>query len=63
MSDRSNILSLKRFKQQLAERKTLCSAGFHKWQALTEQAFDVKQGKLVSTQRCTRCGEQRTLLT
>ena len=26
------------------------------------QRFDVKQGRLVSTERCTRCGEERTRL-
>lgn len=59
----SNVISLKKVKQQRAEGKTLCSSGFHKWQVLTEKRFDVKQGKLVSTQRCSRCGEQRSLLT
>jgi hypothetical protein len=62
MADRSNVISLKKVKRQRAEGKTLCSAGFHKWQVLAEKRFDVKQGKLVSAQRCERCGEQRTLL-
>jgi hypothetical protein len=63
MSDRSNVISLKKVKRQRAEGKTLCSSGFHKWQVQTEKRFDVKQGKLVSMQRCTRCGEQRSVLT
>ena len=59
----SNVISLKKAKQRRAEGKTLCSSGFHKWQLLAERRFDVKQGKLVSTQRCLRCGERRSLLT
>jgi hypothetical protein len=62
MGERSNVISLKKVKRQRAEGQTLCSAGFHKWQVLTEKRFDVKQGKLVSTQRCVRCGEQRSML-
>jgi hypothetical protein len=59
----SNVINLKKVKQRRAEGKTLCGSGFHKWQLLTERRFDVKQGKLVSTQRCQRCGERRSLLT
>jgi len=36
--------------------KSLCKSGFHKWQAVTETPFDVKQGKLISQYRCSRCG-------
>jgi hypothetical protein len=63
MADRSNVVSLKQVKRRRAEGKTLCSSGFHKWQLLAAKRFDVKQGKLVSTQRCQRCGLQRSLLT
>jgi hypothetical protein len=63
MADRSNVISLKQVKRRRAEGKTLCSSGFHKWQVLAERRFDVKQGKLVNTQRCQRCGLQRALLT
>jgi len=59
----SNVINLKKAKQRRAEGRTLCSSGFHKWQMLAERRFDVKHGKLVSTQRCQRCGEQRSLLT
>jgi hypothetical protein len=55
----SNVISLRKVKQKRAERKTLCNAGFHKWETLTERRFDVKQGKLVSAQRCKRCGTER----
>jgi hypothetical protein len=59
----SNVTSLRKFKQKLAEGKTLCGSGFHRWETLTERRFDVKEGKLVSTERCKRCGEQRAKLT
>jgi hypothetical protein len=58
----SNIINLKKVKQKRAEGKTLCGSGFHKWETLSARRFDVKQGKLVSAERCTRCGEERTRL-
>jgi hypothetical protein len=58
----SNIINLRKAKQQRAERKTLCTSGFHKWETLSEQRFDVKRGKLVSAERCKRCGEERVKL-
>ena len=42
----------------LAERhrgKTLCDSGFHKWEIVQQNAFDVKRGKLVTQLRCVRC--------
>ena len=59
----SNIISLKKVKQKRAEGKTLCTSGFHKWRVVTAQRFDVKSGKLVSTERCDRCSEERVKLT
>jgi len=35
---------------------TLCKSGYHKWAVEKEKTFDVKQGKLVSSYRCKRCG-------
>lgn len=35
--------------------KSLCQHGFHKWQVVTEQQFDVKLGKLVTVFKCARC--------
>ncbi|ACL71801.1 conserved hypothetical protein [Thioalkalivibrio sulfidiphilus HL-EbGr7] len=40
--------------------KTLCRSNFHKWEVLTENRFDVKQGRLVTIERCARCGETRS---
>ncbi|MBM0104021.1 hypothetical protein JM946_04665 [Steroidobacter sp. S1-65] len=59
----SNVINLKKAKQKRADGKTLCSSGFHKWELLSARRFDVKQGKLVSTERCKRCGEERIKLT
>ena len=43
-----------------AKGKTLCRSGFHKWSVDTDTTFDSKQGRLVTTCRCTRCGVVRT---
>jgi hypothetical protein len=56
----SNVINLRKAKQKRAEGKTLCTSGFHKWEVVSKQRFDVKQGKLVTLERCTRCGEERT---
>jgi len=45
-----------------ADGKTLCKSGFHRWQIVTARKFDVKQGKLVTLERCERCGKERTRL-
>lgn len=54
------IVKLSAARKARAERKTLCRSGFHKWQVVTDRRFDVKEGKLLTVERCTRCGEQRT---
>jgi len=43
--------------------KTLCKNGFHKWMLETEKVFDVKQGKLVSSYKCKRCGAKKNSAT
>lgn len=40
--------------------KTLCGSGFHKWEVESNSRFDVKQGKLVTIYRCSRCGATKT---
>jgi len=57
------VVKIKAFKRARAEAKTLCNSGFHKWQPLTERSFDVKQGKLVTSEHCVRCGAIRNKLT
>lgn len=59
----TNVINLKTAKQKRADGKTLCTSGFHKWELLSGRRFDVKQGRLVSTERCKRCGEERIKLT
>jgi hypothetical protein len=39
--------------------KSLCKSGFHKWVVVTENQFDVKQGRLVTAFQCARCGEKK----
>ena len=39
--------------------KTLCKSGFHRWEVIKGNPFDVKTGKLVTRYRCHRCGATR----
>ncbi|HJU65740.1 MAG TPA: hypothetical protein VJ596_08695 [Gemmatimonadaceae bacterium] len=57
-----DVIQIRKFKRKRAEGKTLCDAGFHKWEVVGARRFDVKEGKLVSTDRCSRCGCERTRL-
>ncbi len=45
--------------KQKHKGKTLCKSGFHKWQVVKGNPFDVKSGKLVTRYRCSRCGSSR----
>ena len=62
----TNIINLRTARhahlKERAKGVTLCGSGFHKWKIDTGASFDVKQGKLITTQRCTRCNETRTKL-
>ncbi len=42
------------------KRSTLCANGHHNWKIETKNQFDVKQGKLVTLQRCQKCGKIKT---
>lgn len=42
------------------EKKILCKSGFHKWQVVQDKQFDVRQGRLITLYRCSRCGATRT---
>lgn len=60
----TNILPFKRPKaSEKHSGKTLCRHGFHKWAASKETRFDVKQGKLLTLLRCTRCKAEKLSLT
>jgi hypothetical protein len=49
----------KRSLQEKHKGKTLCRHGHHKWVVDKEKQFDVKQGRLVTVYRCSRCGKSR----
>lgn len=55
--------SQKNKRKARAQGNTLCTRGFHKWALNKTNPFDTKSGKLVSAERCTRCGVTRTKLT
>ena len=55
----THVVTLQSARRTRAEHKTLCRAGFHKWQLASNARFDVKQGKLLTKEVCRRCGEQR----
>ena len=46
-------------RKRTAQGKTLCSRGFHKWTFDGKKQFDVKAGRLVSIEVCSRCGARR----
>lgn len=48
--------------QERAKGVTMCQSGFHKWKVVIDAHFDVRQGKLVTTERCERCQIERTTL-
>jgi hypothetical protein len=57
----ADILKFKRPSlKDKAKGKTLCKSGFHKWEVDTKKQFDVKQGKLITIYRCSRCGVSKT---
>lgn len=49
----------KRSRKERGSGTTLCRSGFHKWIDDGTKQFDVKQGRLVSRQRCQRCDATR----
>ena len=54
----ADILQFKKKKPSDKHRgHTLCKRGFHKWEVIKDQQFDVKLGKLVTVYQCTRCGQ------
>lgn len=55
-----NVVRFKRPSQQEKHKgKTLCKSGFHKWEVVKDNPFDVKLGRLVTRYRCRRCGATR----
>lgn len=63
MGEVIKLSTVKRARQQdKAKAITLCGAGFHKWKIVIDSRFDVRKGKLVTTERCERCDEERIIL-
>ena len=62
----NNIINLQTHRkarlQTRAKGVTLCQTGFHKWKPVAGQRFDVRQGRLLHSERCQRCNEERTRL-
>ena len=57
-----NVVPLRRRqrRRKKSEGDTLCRAGRHRWEVVAESKFDVRQGRLVTLLRCSRCGHERT---
>jgi hypothetical protein len=52
-----DVVAFKKSKPADKQRgNTLCRHGFHKWELVSAQRFDVKEGKLITVHRCKRCG-------
>lgn len=58
----SNVINLKKVKQKRAEARNLCVSGLHKWQVVAAARFDVHEGRLITPERCKRCGKERVRL-
>ncbi|ASJ70535.1 hypothetical protein [Granulosicoccus antarcticus] len=50
-------------RKPVAKKSTLCQNNHHKWDVVKDAQFDVRQGKLVTIERCARCGKTRNRLT
>lgn len=48
--------------KERANGLTMCQSGFHKWKPVIGDRFDVKQGRLLTTERCKHCLKERTIL-
>jgi hypothetical protein len=63
----TNIVNLHTARKERLQARsngvTFCQSGFHKWKSVAEQRFDVRQGKLITAECCTRCNKERTRLT
>ena len=56
----AEILPFKKRKlSEINKGRSLCREGFHKWRVVKERIFDVKQGRLVTEYRCSRCGKAK----
>lgn len=46
-------------KLEKVKRSSLCEHGHHQWVIDTAKRFDVKQGKLLTVRKCSKCGKIR----
>ncbi|HCD26548.1 MAG TPA: hypothetical protein DER02_03450 [Gammaproteobacteria bacterium] len=53
----------KKRRKENAKATTLCKSGFHKWTDDPKKQFDVREGRLISIQICSRCGTTKVLNT
>jgi hypothetical protein len=61
MTKPTNLQTFKKKKlKDKAKGTTLCRNGFHQWVFDEQKQFDVKSGKLISLERCKRCGKTKT---
>jgi len=51
-----DVIPFKNNKPPVLKGNTLCKRGFHKWDVVKDQQFDVKLGKLITVYKCVRCG-------
>jgi len=47
------------FKKPQRKKLGMCQHGFHDWVIFQGKKFDVRQGKLVTVFRCSRCGAEK----
>jgi len=60
----TEILTFRRQRPDEARKgDTLCRTGHHRWATDKTTRFDVERGRLVTVQRCERCGATRTRYT
>jgi hypothetical protein len=59
MADILRFRSRQQLANERARGRTLCRSGFHRWEVATDTRFDVRRGRLVTLERCARCGEER----
>ncbi len=50
-------------RKPVVKKSALCLNNHHKWAVEKQSRFDVSQGKLVTVERCERCGKTRNRLT
>lgn len=56
----NNVIPFKKPKiADIHQGNTLCRSGFHRWEIVTEQQFDVKLGRLITVSVCTRCAKRK----